>query len=255
MKIEPRESFVFYRSFFEAIDALPDEFQLEAYRYIVKYALDGELPKEEKSVAKSVLNGAKKSIDDAYLKYLNSLKGGRKPNPNQSETKGEPKANQTQTKPKPNPNQSETKGEPYVYVYEYVNDNNINTCASDNAQECDLEPIEDAADQLFKELWSIYPQHRGKSRISKTAKRKLLKHGREQMIRAINRYVDECNAEKRYIQNGSTFFNGGYQDYLDDTFTPIVSKKQFDRDEKLGDWQGTDYDAAVLDGLGGGYDI
>lgn len=37
-----RESFVFYRSFYEAISELPDKQQLTLYKAICNYALDGE---------------------------------------------------------------------------------------------------------------------------------------------------------------------------------------------------------------------
>lgn len=42
--MEARESIVFYSSFFEAIDSLPEEMQAQCYRAVIKYGLYGEEP-------------------------------------------------------------------------------------------------------------------------------------------------------------------------------------------------------------------
>ena len=107
-----RDSFVFYRSFLECIDNLPEESQLECYRAIAKYALDGEAPAE--GMATAILALAKPIIDNNNKRYENGKKGGRKPNNNQTETKAEPNCNQTETEPEPYVN---------VYVNEHVNVN------------------------------------------------------------------------------------------------------------------------------------
>ena len=81
-----------------------------------------------------------------------------------------------------------------------------------------------AANELFERLWKQYPEKKGKGQVSDTAKLRLLKVGEEQMQRAIKRYLDELDKDDwRRPQNGSTFFNSGYVDYLDGNFTP--SKK------------------------------
>ena len=44
--------------------------------------------------------------------------------------------------------------------------------------------------------------------------------GESQLIRCIERYSLECKGkDKQFILNGSTFFNGRYEDYLDCNFT------------------------------------
>ena len=81
------------------------------------------------------------------------------------------------------------------------------------------------ADALFTKLWAQYPNKKGKGKISDAKKRSLLEIGEEHMLRAIRRYINEHNAkEKRgeFVpcwQNGSTFFNSGYVDYLDENYT------------------------------------
>lgn len=46
-----RDSFVFYRSFFEAIKRMPIEVQTEVYPALIEYALDGNEPKGLSDIA------------------------------------------------------------------------------------------------------------------------------------------------------------------------------------------------------------
>lgn len=73
---------------------------------------------------------------------------------------------------------------------------------------------------LFEELWKLYPSKKGKGQVSLAAKQRLLKVGHEEMVRAIDRYKSdlEMDREWRKPQNGSTFFNTGYIDYLDSNY-------------------------------------
>ena len=78
------------------------------------------------------------------------------------------------------------------------------------------------ADALFDRLWPLFPNKKGKGQVSSAAKQRLLKVGYEEMVRAIDRYISELekDSEWRRPQNGSTFFNSGYIDYLDDNYVP-----------------------------------
>ena len=73
------------------------------------------------------------------------------------------------------------------------------------------------ANALFESLWKLYPCKKGKGQVSDTKKYKLLGIGFDEMSRAIERYKAELSKDKdwRKPQNGSTFFNSGYVDYLD----------------------------------------
>lgn len=69
---------------------------------------------------------------------------------------------------------------------------------------------------LFEQLWNMYPVKKGKARVSDTQKIKLFKIGFEEMNRVISRYLKGLKEDEwRKPQNGSTFFNSGYLDYLD----------------------------------------
>lgn len=72
------------------------------------------------------------------------------------------------------------------------------------------------ADALFEKVWKLYPQKRGKGKVSDANKRRLLDIGFDELSRAIDRYkADLALDDWRKPQNGSTFFNSGYIDYLD----------------------------------------
>ena len=64
-----RDSFVFYRSFFEAISLMPTEIQAEVYPAIVEYALNGKEPKELSGVAKGVFILVKPNIVASITSY------------------------------------------------------------------------------------------------------------------------------------------------------------------------------------------
>ena len=96
---------------------------------------------------------------------------------------------------------------------EYVNDNdnvkeNINTLADAKA--------------LIERLWKMYPYKKGKGQVSDTQKKRLLAIGETTLVKAIERYSLELqkDADWRKPQYGSTFFNSGYVDYLDENYSP-----------------------------------
>lgn len=109
------------------------------------------------------------------------------------------------------------------------------------------------ADALFEKLWKLYPVKKGKGQVSDTKKMKLLKIGYDEMSRAIERYLADLKKDEwRRAQNGSTFFNSGYVDYLDGNYSPderndqkAPPKNTFHNFEQ----RNTDYDAMVLERL------
>lgn len=196
-----RESMVFYRSFYEAVEDLPpDEFKTSVMA-ILRYGLEGKC-EEVSGVSKAILALVKPQIDKNNKRYENSLKGGRKPKANQTETKLKPNISQTEIKPKPNDN---------VNVNDNVNgkDNKKYLCTAEAAA-------------LFERLWKLYPVKKGKGQVSDTQKKKLLAIGEPALLKAIERYRAELAKDSgwRRAQNGSTFFNSGYVDYLDANFVP-----------------------------------
>ena len=121
-----RESFVFYRSFYEGIKELPRDIQGEVLTAIMEYGLNGVTTENQKQITKAMFALIKPQLDANNQRFENGKRGGRpKADCNQTETETKPNHNQTKTKPKPNHNQTETKPEPNVNV-------NVNVNVNDN---------------------------------------------------------------------------------------------------------------------------
>lgn len=90
------------------------------------------------------------------------------------------------------------------------------------------------ANELFEQLWKAYPSKKGKAQVSDTAKARLLKIGYDEMMRAIDRYTYdfEKDSDWRKLQNGSTFFNSGYVDYLDANYKSVEDAQKESDAEK-----------------------
>lgn len=103
-----RDSFIFYRSFFETMKKIPKKDRLQFVEAICNYALDDE-EISLSGVNTAIFELVKPQIDANFKRYENGKKGGRpkKPNQNQNETKAKPNHNQTITKPKPNVNEND----------------------------------------------------------------------------------------------------------------------------------------------------
>lgn len=83
----------------------------------------------------------------------------------------------------------------------------------------------------FEALWQLYPVRRDKNKVSSETRKALMAVSVEEMGRAIERYKEEVatSPADRVWKNGSTWFNGAYEDYLDANFEPapqIAGTKQ-----------------------------
>ena len=146
-----RESFVFFKSFYDAIAEIPAKYQPAIYAAVCRYSLYGEIP-ELDGVTKAMFILMKANIDASEKKYNaaieNGKKGGRpkreneeteaspsetevKPNENRTETEKKPKHNPSVTESKPKHNPSVTQGKPNQNLNDNVNDN-VNDNDNDN---------------------------------------------------------------------------------------------------------------------------
>jgi hypothetical protein len=98
---------------------------------------------------------------------------------------------------------------------------NINIDISNKVSKKDI-------DGFFESIWKLYPKKEGKGQVSDTQKKKLHSIGIEEMTRAIERYIEaKKGTEKQFLKQGSTFFNSGYVDYLDDNYEPDKPKSEY----------------------------
>ena len=104
------------------------------------------------------------------------------------------------------------------------------------------------ANALFEELWKLYPRKKGKGQISDAKKRKIEEVGKEQMIRAIERYKRYVATQKDLsYQYGSTFFNSGYIDYLDENYVEREEEPKNTKRTNFNNFEGRNYDMKTLE--------
>lgn len=117
-----RDSFIFYRSFYEAISELPKENQADSYNAIMRYALDQE-EIELTGISKAIFSLVKPQLDANYKKYENGK---------QKKSKTEAKTKQTKSKKVTNVNENVNENE---NENDNVNDNdNVSDSCVDGLQ-------------------------------------------------------------------------------------------------------------------------
>ena len=121
-----RDSIVFYRSFFEAIELQPKKLRPEIYYAFFKYAFDDESV-EISDRAKSVFMLMKPQIDANNRKYENGKKGGR---PKKNKTYGFENEEEKTYFEKPNVNDNENNND-----NDNVNINDNNNAADSSSDE------------------------------------------------------------------------------------------------------------------------
>lgn len=119
---------------------------------------------------------------------------------------------------------------------------------------CASDPDSDEAEKLFRKVWEMYPNKKGLGSVKKSQKLKLFREvGADHLTRALNRYLEEHKKKEQRgdfcppWKNGSTWFNSGYLDYLDENYqpAPVDPPKRSGTGSGLLNFEqsGTDYDA------------
>lgn len=73
-------------------------------------------------------------------------------------------------------------------------------------------------------LWGLYPEKKGKPTAMGKMPKLIEKYGKDQIERSIQRYIKYVDKKRKNgfpelnYKNGSTFFNNGYADYLDENY-------------------------------------
>lgn len=134
-----RDSFIFYRSFYEAISELPKENQADTYNAIMEYALNQE-EIELTGISKAIFSLVKPQLDANYKKYENG-----------KQKKSKTEAKQKQTKSKIGTN---------VNVNENVNDNenvNVNDNDNENVGDSCVDGLQEVVDFYNENIGLITP--------------------------------------------------------------------------------------------------
>ena len=115
-----RESFVFYRSFYEGIKELPRDIQGEVLTAIMEYGLNGVTTENQKPITKAMFALIKPQLDANNQRFENGRLGAEHGKKGGRPKKEKPQENPNQTPKKPQENPNLT---PNVNVNDNVNDN------------------------------------------------------------------------------------------------------------------------------------
>jgi hypothetical protein len=74
----------------------------------------------------------------------------------------------------------------------------------------------------FESCWKLYPNKKGKDKITLTDKKELFKFSQDQISKAINNLKTDY-PDKQYQMHGRRFFKGDFKDYLDGTWEKTQS--------------------------------
>lgn len=208
--MKQKSSFLIYHEYREPLKLLTDEQRGQLLMALIDYSESGVVP-ELDGISMMAFSFIQSQMDRDSKKYENRCssnrengkKGGRpkKENDLEENPKNPLGFEETEKKTK------NTKKPIKIKNKDKEKDINKNTmCKSE-------------ADALFERVWKLYPQKRGKGKVSDANKRRLLDIGFDELSRAIDRYkADLALDDWRKPQNGSTFFNSGYIDYLDTNY-------------------------------------
>lgn len=193
-----RESFIFYKSFYESIKELDPSDQVQIYNAIFNYQFEGK-EIELKGICKSIFTLIIPQLEANNKRYLNGLKGGA-PKGNQNATKKQPKNNLELTKKQPNEN------------------DNVNDNVTTNNNIYDF--IEKKYDnKIFEKFWNEYPKKISKGNAEKWFKKnKPTNDLVDLMIEKLKIYKETEQWKKdngKYIPYPSSWLNArGWEDEI-----------------------------------------
>lgn len=262
-----KDSFIFYRSFYESIKNLDKETQLEVYNAICEYSLN-ETEVELSPIANAIFTLIKPNVDSATKRYNacveNGKKGGRPrktenlEKPNQNLKKPNHNLNETKTKPnhnlkKPNHNLTITQAKPKqnlnvdynvdynvdididkdIYIGQIEKEKNIYTLPSVDDNEI--------LKKEFNKLWMMYPKKVGKETSFTNYKKYRTSQTDyctyEEVLSGLERYLKYIKENPWYSpKDGRTWFtNRGWQDEyeLKEDNVPIWFNQDIDKKEDL----------------------
>lgn len=77
---EPREGFVFLRSFYESAQYLSQKNRWKLYEAFIEYGLNGKIPEDLSRQLMSIFVGSKRNVDSSIKNYKNKVERSKKKN-------------------------------------------------------------------------------------------------------------------------------------------------------------------------------
>lgn len=112
--------------------------------------------------------------------------------------------------------------------------------------------IEENLEEFFNSIWKLYPVKKGKGQVSKNKKKVLQRIGFDEIKRCVDRFLRDMESDgrdRKYWMHGSTFFNSGYVDYLDENYLSEKPKKLISEKSEI-----EDEEEEILEEIPGGDD-
>lgn len=214
-------SYVFYESFLDAIELLPENKQLEAYQAISRYAIRGEEPRID-GMPLIVFTMAKPNIDANEKKRNGGVLGGRPPK--------NPKDAQEIKPPQPEDNELDTIGiddnNHRIHAEEPMGESNVNGNGNNNANEAENEtnnvPYK-KIEMYYCDICTALPKIRGmSSERKKHVAARYKQYGLDTMLE-----VFALANKSEFLCNGSETWPGANFDWLmnDANFCKILEGK------------------------------
>lgn len=210
-----KSSFVMYTKYLRNIQKLTMEQRGLLFTAILSYASDHEIP-ELDAATDMAFSFIQEQMDRDYEAYLEKCRKRSEA----GKLGGRPKTkafDENQTKAKKANGFSEKQNNPdtdtHNHIHSHTHDDELKEKNKDSLVE---------ANELFERIWKMYPNKKGKGQVSDAQKKRLLAIGEDRLVKAIDRYSLELQKDAgwRKPQYGSTFFNSGYVDYLDENYVP-----------------------------------
>lgn len=207
-----RQSFIFYRSFYEAVSKLPPEQQTEIFPAIIRYALDGIPPDCLSPVSDCVFQLIKPLIDAANRKRDNGMKGGA-PVGNKNATRNKRKT--TNQQPKNNLGSTEKQAENdlkqplfnNILLSDSNESSNNNYSIDDEFKNSssttkDVDDVDDVAEKFFKKISDVHFIRHARKALSLSAS-EFIAHAQavisEWKISSPQSFLDENTPERHLI--------------------------------------------------------
>lgn len=242
-----KSTFVVYTDWIDMIEELSDADRGVLLLAMMRYQLGMEIPEMEKGSGPRVAFAQiRKQFEKDEEKYNEICQKRREAGKAGGRPKVEEKEKVSEESKCFSQKASESKAKQNNPDNDNVNDNDNEK--QNKKHSCTAEAVE-----LFERLWAEYPVKKGKGQVSDTQKKKLLAIGEPALLKAIERYRAELAKDSgwRRAQNGSTFFNSGYVDYLDGNFVPDKERPAVQKNGTPNrfhnfEQRDTDYDSMVI---------
>lgn len=104
--ISKKDGFIFYRSFYDSINALDESMQLEVYQALAEYGLSGKIKDDLSPITKALLTAMIPTIDNANKRYVASVQNGKKGGRPKKNKEVKEEVGENLEKPNPNPSVS-----------------------------------------------------------------------------------------------------------------------------------------------------